>query len=392
MRTTVGLAVLLAVAALVIGGCPKCKDGDGKCYTDECTFENDSDCPACDPSIGLLEPANPCTKDDPCKDLQPSYVVRRIRQPSDVPECMTKVRNRPDYDDGPPLEWTDFDGVTRYRCEFRPDGTTAESPRPLVIFAPGSGAPASSAYDRTLLRDKAEDFDLSGDPDRSGYVFVSIQARNLHWPTNNPQDGAKFDSYHRDLSTDSGNPDVAFFDHVIDSLAAEGVIDPSRIYVTGWSNGTRFAAMYGIGRHETPTPGGHRVAAVAGYSGGDPYANAIYGLQPSCEQDPLPESNLPFLLLSRTCDIMACDEEHDFEKVPGNVMDAWVDKLLDEIGAEAYWTRIDDDGNVAYACEERCKAVLAGRNHLHWPDGLADGGGIDHEPDMLSFLREHPLP
>jgi len=29
--------------------------------------------------------------------------------------------------------------------------------------------------------------------------------------------------------------------------------------------------------------------------------------------------------------------------------------------------------------------------NLHWPDGVEDGGGVDWEPEMLGFLRDHPL-
>lgn len=32
--------------------------------------------------------------------------------------------------------------------------------------------------------------------------------------------------------------------------------------------------------------------------------------------------------------------------------------------------------------------------HTYWPDGIAGtaGGVVDHEPAMLDFLRQHPLP
>jgi len=31
-------------------------------------------------------------------------------------------------------------------------------------------------------------------------------------------------------------------------------------------------------------------------------------------------------------------------------------------------------------------------NHVRWPDGVADRSGLDHEPELLDFLRAHPLP
>ena len=172
---------------------------------------------------------------------------------------------------------------------------------------------------------------LSGDAGRPGYILVSVQGRNLHWPTVDPEEGSKHDSYHRNPAA---NRDVAFFDHLIDSLVAEGVADPKRIYLTGWSNGARFSAYYGITRHESPTPGGNRVAAIAPYSGGDPFENIASGQAPSCKQDPYPATTLPFLLISRNCDGIACNQEQfDFfnqsgwTMTPGNQAEAWLSTL-----------------------------------------------------------------
>jgi len=41
-------------------------------------------------------------------------------------------------------------------------------------------------------------------------------------------------------------------------------VDPARIYVSSWSNGARFAALYAFARHDEGTPGGHRVADGSG--------------------------------------------------------------------------------------------------------------------------------
>jgi hypothetical protein len=38
----------------------------------------------------------------------------------------------------------------------------------------------------------------------------------------------------------------------------------------------------------------------------------------------------------------------------------------------------------------QCTPAVSLLNHVRWPDGVADGSGIDHEPEMLDFLRARP--
>jgi poly(3-hydroxybutyrate) depolymerase len=226
--------------------------------------------------------------------------------------------------------------------------------------------------------------------------------RNLHWPTADPEEGSKHDSYHRNPAT---NRDVAFVDHLIDSLVAEGVADPKRIYLTGWSNGARFAAYYGITRHETSTPGGNKVAAIAPYSGGDPFENIASTQAPSCKQAPYPATTLPFLLISRDCDGIACNQEqfdyfvlNGWTMTPGNQAEGWITTLTSPPmnDASVQWLKIDHLGADAGFCmatgPASCRIVLAVRNHFCWPDGVSDGGGNDRELDMLNFFKANPLP
>jgi len=292
--------------------------------------------------------------------------------------------------------------VVRYACLFRPAGASALSPRPLLIFLHGGGiGTADAVYDNTSLRWKAERYDLTGDGRRS-FLLLSIQGRNLHYPTHAPRDGHHHDFYYRDLRSPSANPDVANLDRLIDGLVAEGSVDRRRVYLMGWSNGGFFGQMYAIARHATSTPGGNRVAAVVAYTAADPFHNLNPDQVPSCRLDPYPLSTVPIFLLSRSCDIVACDEPqaatfltHGTVVEPGHVVEPWVRDLATRVGNPNVSRRIVGGAGLAVrVCTPAplCAPASGLLNHVRWPDGVADGSGIDHEPDMLDFLRAYPLP
>ncbi|HLE12990.1 MAG: hypothetical protein A2504_17755 [Bdellovibrionales bacterium RIFOXYD12_FULL_39_22] len=388
-----------------------CGMADGICPA-ACTFYDDNDCVKCNSVVGLTAPVESCSAEWPCTNLLPTYPAQGIYEistGSDIPSCQTQfptaativgcVRGgRGAFNDGPPKNWIDEDGISRYWCEYRPSGTASNSKRPLLIYIPGSGSNADAIYDFTLLRAKAIDYDnLSGDSSRKGIILVSTQGRNLHWPTASTEEGSKHDSYHRNLAT---NRDVAFVDHIIDTLVAEGVVDPNRIYLTGWSNGARFATFYGISRHQTATAGGNKVAAVAVYSGGDPYENIATEQSPSCKQNPYPQTQLPFLVITRNCDAITCNQEH-FDTfsaegwiiTPGNQVEAWFSTLQNTMNnSHAQWLKINYYGADTASCLALpiCTRQTATRNHFCWPDGISDGGGVDREIDLLEFLKSNP--
>ncbi len=363
--------------------------------------EHDNSAEICIQGVGLTRPSPTCSINEPCLDLVPIYAMfspttTYLDTASDEPVCGTSVRGlslgRPYYRDGNARTWIDADGTIRYWCESRPAETSAQSTRPLVIWITGSGGSADSVYDATSLREKQPTFVLSGDPGRPGFILVSIQPRNLHWPTIDHQDGSKSEIYYRDLYTPSTNADIAFIDHIIDILVIEGVVDRNRVYMMGWSNGARFTALYSIARHEQMTPGGNRVAAVANYSGGDPYTTFDYD-KPECALSDLPKSSIPYFMISRQCDLVACDANTDLKVIPGNVAEPWISLLENDIGADVSWLVIDNLGNPKTTCASaaQCTESDALFGHLHWPDGIDDMGGVDHEPTMLEFFSDHIL-
>lgn len=355
----------------------------------------------CNPVTGLDAPLSTCDQvlcDRPATELG----VDVVRGGTIVPLCRTESRwGRPLFNDGPPLRFDQLPGVERSACHFEPPGTSPASPRPLVIFFHGGGGgSADDVYNHTSLRSKAVSFDLSGDPARPGFVLLSVQGRNLRYPTAAPRDGRHHDFYFRDLDSPSRNPDVAFTDLLIDRMVASGRVDPRRIYLMGWSNGAFFSQMYGIARHRRPTPGGNHVAAVAVFSGADPFAAIRKDQAPACQLDPYPHSDLPILIVSRACDLVACDQaqvdswELTTPPNPGQVVAAWMEDLSRKVhDPNARWMIVTGIGTVTENCTPAwlCTLSVATINHLRWPDGVDDRSGNDHEPAMLDFLKAHPL-
>ncbi len=356
---------------------------------------------SCNAATGLSAPLPTCSGTDPCTRLAAELGTTPLTTASVIPECRTTAGGRTIFDDGAPIGWTDFQGTPHYACQFRPTGASPASPRPLLVWMHGGGGGlASDLYNLTTIRAKAQSYDLSNDPARPGFFVLAVQGRNLHYPTTSPRDGHHHDFYYRDLTSPSGNPDMAHVDSLIDQLAASGDVDTNRIYMMGWSNGGFFSQMYAIARHTTATSGGHRIAAAAVYTAADPFNNTNSEQTPSCRLDPYPTSTVPIFLVSRSCDIVACNEAQadDLRAEglaidPGHVVQTWLADLGSRAqNPNASWRIVSGLGTTVSACSSAslCSAGAGLVNHARWPDGVADQSGIDHEPAMLDFLRNHP--
>jgi hypothetical protein len=158
-----------------------------------------------------------------------------------------------------------------------------------------------------------------------------------------------------------------------------------------------FAQEYAIARHATATPGGHRVAAAAAYAGPDPFENITATQAPSCAYRPLPATALPLAIVHRDCDSpAACDaaQQAAFGEPPGFDLATWAATLRTTMADPDVTDMLfDAHGANASACLPitACTSQLGATNHGSWPDGIADGGGLDRELDVLAFLRDHPL-
>jgi pimeloyl-ACP methyl ester carboxylesterase len=364
----------------------------------------------CNASTGLSKPLGLCTIQSPCRHQKGYSIVSLIDSPSCTTASPWKApaiaasphATRPFFRDKIMSEWLDNNGTPRHACVFRPEGISRESPRPLVLWLHGGEGSADNVYTLTSLRQKAPSFDLSGDSARPGFILVSIQGRNIHFPTGIPpgsREGAHHDFYFRDLRTNTENSDLKYYDHLLDSFVTEGIVDPKRIYVMGWSNGGFMAQLYALARFTTPTPGGNHVAAAVAFGAADPFNNTTIDQRPSCQLDPYPTSKVPIYLIQRSCDAAcACSPKQMalFSTPPGYVSLEWVRALQNKVrNPNAVQQLIDDRGNPTQVCDDglQClsrRGILRGLiNHARWPDGVADRGGRDWEVDMLTFLKRN---
>jgi predicted esterase len=359
-----------------------------------------SSCPAassavdCNSVTGLAAPLTNCATGAPC---QPPFGEPKISTEITLPTCMTSSTavDRAFFDDSPPMMWADVNGDQRAACVYKP-ADAHSAPRPLLVFLHGSGGSADDIYNYTSLRAQAESSSLSTEGARLGFILASMQGRNLHLTWEPNFEGSHHDQWFRDLGSPSCNPDIRSMDYLIDTLVASGDVDAGQIYVSGWSNGSFFGEEYAIARHTTPTPGGNVVAATALYAGADPFDNLSSAQEPSCKLGTYPMTSVPTFMIHRDCDaLVACDAQQnsEFSLPPGGDVTDWLATLgTVEDDMNISQTLIGGNGELASACltVADCPEETGVNNHLHWPDGVADGSGMDWEPDMLQFLKNHP--
>jgi len=368
----------------------------------------------CNASTGLHAPLPACSTDTVCTRVAPELSMTMIDTPTITPDC-------------DPSLWDErltqnVLGFTRYACIYRPTGASEVSKRPLLLwFHPGGDGSADLAATETLLLDKAESFDLTEDS-RTGFILVSVQGRNLRFPTAEPRDGRHHDFYYRDLNSPSTNPDIANVDSLIDKVVQEGIVDTDRIYISGWSNGAFFSQLYAIARHTTPTAGGNRVAAAAVFASASPFGDVSWDPFNEIPNDgssscatAIPSSSVPIQIVYRSADAaVACDDAQAacFAAEPGYTTTQWLTDAGDVglpvqgllIGGLESGGPLDADTDSCTDYSAACPvgdcstsllsdACLSLVNHLRWPDGDYNNGpsGIDRENDMLQFLKAHPL-
>ncbi|MGH7296002.1 MAG: hypothetical protein ACRELB_13760, partial [Polyangiaceae bacterium] len=373
----------------------------------------------CNGTNGIAAPICSCTASAPCSCETIPFCNRfcpdggTMTSSLDVPLCKTSSTcggKHLVFDDGPAAVWTDATGGAQQRayCLYSPPTASAASQRPLVVFLHGSGGSADDVYDATSLRAKAPTFDLVGGGTRTGFFLASDQGRNVANPNGDLGAAPRHDIYFRDLASPSKNPDVRAIDHLIDSIASGGAVDPARIYLVGWSNGAFFAALYALARYSTPTPGGFEVAGATVFAGGDPFDDARDGDDGACSYRPYPQAPAAIYVIHRGCDsAVACDasQNQQFSNPPGYDVADWVTTLTGSVGATVQDVILSSAGAQVAQCDDNfslCTSAVGLLNHISWPDGLAtedakakndwEGAAVGGTPGMLGFLGAHPHP
>jgi poly(3-hydroxybutyrate) depolymerase len=289
--------------------------------------------------------------------------------------------------------------ISRPLCRISPPTSAARS-LPMVLFFHGALGSADTVLDKVPdLVAAARSWSWPGTRPDEGFVLAVPSGSCLSWPRNGSKDGYHWDFYHRNLSSPSSNPDVALADAIIDAEVASGRVDPSRIFVMGWSNGGFFGQMYAAARsagRRTPTPGGSFVAAASVYTAADPFNNLNFGTRPSCQLVPYPRATgAKLMITSNDCDLVACDAEQAkeleaksrldaFTPAPGFDVNQWVNIASSAIGTRVpvRWDLVDasDQGRISSGCSHgrACTPVRALSAHSKWPAGRL--------AEMLTFL------
>jgi polyhydroxybutyrate depolymerase len=168
-----------------------------------------------------------------------------------------------------PAQEFQFKGLKRCYQIHVPVFYTSSKPVPLLIALHGGGG-------NSARMGKFSGFDKLSD--RDTFLVVYPQAYEKHW-----NDGRDMDIY---ASQKDQVDDVGFISALIDTVQKKYTIDPSKVYVTGMSNG-------GMMSYRLACELGHRIKAIAAV-----IANIPVKLKDSCN----PSQAIPVLIMNGTED------------------------------------------------------------------------------------------
>ena len=303
---------------------------------------------------------------------------------SEKPFCLEGERLGP---------WKDADGTDRYACLYEPDQRSG--PVPLVVFLHPSLFGTETIHLTNLLHYQ-DSFPLGADA--RGFIVLEPTGRktNHYYPFPDTT-SIGWDNWYRQLSPAGDvklggtiykqNVDAAAIDHFIAQEVATGKVDATRVYVTGWSNGSAMAYLYALNRPN--------IAAAAIYSAPDPYG----AFDDPCRQKPVARPpkdgsevqifnpGLPNLHIHSNCDVAGicpnCEQLTSELTAAGVIVDDVIDDSL---------------GGQVSKCMHACGADPEGDadpllNPLAWSLGVANHSRwpLSWTRTMLEFLRDHPL-
>jgi hypothetical protein len=284
--------------------------------------------------------------------------------------------------------WNDSGGTPRYACLYEPEGASASTPLPMLVYIHPSLVTADSLEESTNILDYIDTFDLSGNPSRPGFIVLAPEGRDTthYYPTADAV-GPGWDNWYRQfnptITTPPENVDAATIDHFIASMITTGIVDQNRIFLSGWSNGAAMAYEYGLNRGN--------IASIAVYSAPDPYAFTV----DPCQQTPVLNKPPTISQIEITAPQVATYQVHNSCDLAGICPNTErLETRLKGIGVVAGDQIIGSldplDQSAATACNPLCGSdpdgdsnnTLGGQNHLRWP--------TDWTTTMLAFLKSHP--
>lgn len=278
---------------------------------------------------------------------------------------------------GEVLRWTDREDRPRLACLHVPDGASKSSKRPLVVFLGGSLFRTDYQGILNDLELESKSADLSGDPARPGFIYLSVEGRDTeHFYPAPDATGLGWDNWYRNFHRDDPglNLDAAAIDHFIDEVSSRGIVERKRQYMMGWSNGAAMAIIYGMN-----TKG---IAATAVYSSPDPFADP----NDPCPQKPFATNRRPIMTIHNRCDIIGICST-------GSI--GFHQRMSDALpGVKVRSVIVTPGQKPTDACNTACDYEPGGSPlglltpgatfHLRWP--------LQWNDDYLAFMRNHPLP
>jgi dienelactone hydrolase len=293
--------------------------------------------------------------------------------------------------------WTDADGTERHACLYEPPGASPGTPLPLIVYVHPSLFTADTLAAATNVLDFQSTADLSGDPARPGFIVVAPEGRSTTHFYPAPDDrGPGWDNWYRQLDhfgraalvngvTYPQNVDAATIDHFIDAELATGKVDPRRIYLMGWSNGSAMGFLYGLNRR--------RIAAAALYTAPNPFE----AFNDPCPQTPVrhrPESDaelrlanrrLPIYHVHNACDIAGICPNGELLLaqlllVHGRLTDVVIDGAQQEVTMCDPGCGTNPDADMSPLDNPR-GFTEGSQNHTRWPTSWT--------ASMLQFLRAY---
>jgi poly(3-hydroxybutyrate) depolymerase len=301
----------------------------------------------------------------------------------------------------------DGEGTKRLACLYTPKGASSTKKRPLVIFLHPSviGPDITSAL--SAIRGELDTADLTGEGDRHGFFLLEPAGRvvnDRYYPFPDDANSPGWDNWNRQMwpggaRTVNGvvypvNVDAQAIDGYLAEVLATGMVDESRIYVMGWSNGSALGILYTLNRPD--------IAAAAVYSAPDPF----HCFNDPCTQAPVKGApkddteiqvfhpDAPIYHVHNDCDIAGTcpNAEYLASVAKMNQVDTIDDQIITTLqqptntcaeicGTDPlanYGGTSDPAGYIS-----NIPGYLQGTaNHIRWPSNWTSA--------MFSFLKDHP--